>query len=353
MDVAILGATGDVGRQVVTQLVEQRVLPATSRLQLVARAEGRSGDAVWGLRADLADAYDEIAPAIDVAVDPSEVVADVIVVCAGATVPSRPGEAVDRAALAAANLAVFERYADAVDRWGSGHEVIVVVSNPVELGVAVFADRLGRHRVIGMGAWLDTLRFRREIATSLGIRRQRVHGWVVGEHGDGLVPLWSSVRIHGLDPDERASHVARLRAPDDTPDMMATARAELLELLSAGRVVDAFRSIDRLDPGQRASLRPWAIQLCGAKTPMGTANATVHLVDTILDGRETVVAGQVQLAGELGGCTTAIGVPVVVGPSGWTQVIDPSMTDDERVRFDEVAAVVAGRIAAARGGSSS
>ena len=67
MDVAVLGATGDVGRQVCTQLVERRILPTTSRLQLVGRPDGASGRAVHGLRADLVDAYDEHAPLIDVA----------------------------------------------------------------------------------------------------------------------------------------------------------------------------------------------------------------------------------------------------------------------------------------------
>jgi len=62
-----------------------------------------------------------------------------------------------------------------------------------------------------MGAWLDTLRFRHEIATSLGIRRQAVGGFVAGQHGDDLVPLWSSVRITGQTVDERMVAVRKLR----------------------------------------------------------------------------------------------------------------------------------------------
>ncbi|MDY7104750.1 MAG: lactate dehydrogenase [Actinomycetota bacterium] len=351
MDVAILGATGDVGRQLATQLIEQQVLPTTSRLQLVGREGGRSADAAWGMRADLIDAYDEVAPALDVALRPEEVVADVIVVCAGGTVAAKPGQPVDRAALAAQNLAVFDGYAAAIERWGSGHEVVVVVSNPVELGVATFAERLDRHRVIGMGAWLDTLRFRREIASSLGIRRQRVSGFVVGEHGEAMVPLWSTVRIHGLDPGERADHVERLRAGGTAADYDERRRAEqgaVMELLTSGRVADAFRQVDRLPPDLRASLRPFATHLSGAKTAAGTANATVDLLDTILDGRDIVVAGQVLLDGELAGCDTVMGVPVVIGPSGWTRVIDPEMDDDELACFDAAAATVAGRIASAR-----
>src|SRR5690606_15396611 len=99
MDVAVIGATGDVGRAVCTQLVERRILPTSSRLQLVGRATGASASATYGLRADLVDAFDEHAPLIDVALSPSDVVADVVVLVAGRTVPTRGSGATDRAAL--------------------------------------------------------------------------------------------------------------------------------------------------------------------------------------------------------------------------------------------------------------
>lgn len=315
------------------------MLPTTSRLQLVGRAGGPSGRAVHGLRADLVDAYDEHAPLIDVALDPGDVVADVIVLTAGRTSPARAGASTDRSVLAAENHAVFADYARALARNGSGHEVVVVVSNPVELGVAVVARELGRHRVIGMGAWLDTLRFRREIAVSLGVRRHRVGGFVAGQHGDDLVPLWSTVRISGLDLDERARAVARLRAGrtlDGFAEEIAAAKDTLAELVGQ----DAGAAFDRVEswpPDLRAVSRPWLTHQSGAKTAAATANATVDLVDTVLDGREIVVAGQVQLAGEASVGGTAVhgvlGVPVVLGPEGWTRVLLDELPDDEARRL--------------------
>ncbi len=335
----MLGATGDVGRQVCTQLIERRVLPTTSRLQLVGRAAGSSGRAVHGLRADLVDAYDEHAPLIDVALDPRDVVADVIVLTAGRTSPARAGAPTDRAVLAGENHAVFAEYAQALARYGSGHEVVVVVSNPVELGVAVVARELGRHRVIGMGAWLDTLRFRREIAVSLGVRRHRVGGFVAGQHGDDLVPLWSTVRISGLDVDERARAVAGLRAGrtlDGFADEIAQAKTTLGELVGhdAGA---AFERVESWPPDLRVVSRPWLTHQSGAKTAAATASATVDLVDTVLDGREIVVAGQVQLAGEasIAGAPVhgVLGVPVVLGPEGWTRVLLDGLARDEAERL--------------------
>lgn len=336
MDIAVLGATGDVGRQICTQLIERRVLPATSRLQLVGRRGGVSARAAYGLRADLIDAYDEHAPLIDVALDPADVVADVVVVAAGMTTPAAPGGSVDRTALAAANHDVVAGYARALAEHGSGHEVVVVVSNPVEVGVAVMARELGRHRVIGMGAWLDTLRFRREIAVSLGLRRHRIGGFVAGQHGTDLVPLWSTVRISGLDAAERLAAVARLRAGrtlDELDAEIARAQGELL----ARDAAEAFALVDALPPDLRAVTRPWLTHTSGAKTATGTASATVDLVETVLDGREIVVAGQVRLAGEVavGGrrLTGVVGAPVVLGPEGWTRVLLEDLAPDETTRL--------------------
>lgn len=348
MDVAVLGATGDVGRQVCTQLVERQVLPTTSRLQLVGRPGGSSGRAVHGLRADLVDAYDEHAPVLDVALDPADVVADVVVVAAGRTVPPRSdGVPPSRAELAAENAAVFRAYADALAAHGSGSEVVVVVSNPVELGVAVMAERLGRHRVIGMGAWLDTLRFRREIAVQLGVRRHRVGGFVGGQHGDDAVPLWSTVRISGLDVAERERAVARLRGGRTLatfPAEVARAKADLLAL-AATDIADAFALIDSWPPDLRALARPWMTHQSGAKTATGTASATIDLLETVLDGRDIVVAGQVALAGEatVGGAAVhgVLGVPVVLGPEGWGHVLLDPLPADEDGRLAEAAAAIA------------
>ncbi|WP_315093354.1 lactate/malate family dehydrogenase [uncultured Cellulomonas sp.] len=338
MDVAVLGATGDVGRQICTQLVERRILPTSSRLQLVGRSDGASGRAVHGLRADLIDAYDEHAPLLDVALDPSDVVADVVVVAAGRTAPPSPdGVPMSRADLAAHNVGVFTAYADALARHGSGQEVVVVVSNPVELGVAVMAAALGRHRVIGMGAWLDTLRFRREIAVSLGVRRHRVGGFVAGQHGDDLVPLWSTVRISGLDVAERRRAVARLRGArslDGFGAEIASAKEQLAATRDLGR---AFALIDSWPPDLRVVARPWMTHQSGAKTAAGTASATIDLVDTILDGREIVVAGQVALAGEVLDRPGVLGVPVVVGQEGWTRVLLDEPAPDEARRLTAVA----------------
>ncbi|MBB2975589.1 malate dehydrogenase [Microbacterium endophyticum] len=342
MDVAVLGATGDIGRAICAELIERRVLRPTSRLQLVGRAGGASGRAAHGLRVDLIDAHDEHAPLIDVATSPDEVVADVIVLAAGQTIPTGGGRVVDRDGLAAHNLSIFQDYAAAIAENGSGHEVVVVVSNPVELGVAVVAEQIGRHRVIGMGAWLDTLRFRREIASALGIRRQRVSGFVGGQHGDGAVPLWSSVHLRGLDVAERRDVIAGLRGPRTLASFgaeIADAKAQLAAV-EADDIAGAFALTDSWAPDLQAVVRPYLTHQSGAKTAFGTASATVDLVDTVLDGREIVVAGQVMLDGEISlqgsPWCGPMGVPVVLGPDGWRNVLLEDLAEDEEERLAAV-----------------
>lgn len=339
MDVAVVGATGDVGRQICVQLIERKVVPVSSRLQLVARSGGPSADAAHGLRADLIDAYAEHAPLIDVALDPSEVVADVVVMTAGRTLPTSPSVTVDRRALAEHNASLFRSYARALAEHGSGHEVVIVVSNPVELAVAAFAAELGASRVIGMGAWLDTLRFRREIATSLGMRRQSVGGFVVGQHGDEMVPLWSSVRITGLDSCEREGAIQSLRGErslDGFGVEIDQAKQRLAELAGSDMRA-AFELINTWPPDLRAVARPWLTHQSGAKTGSGTASAAVDLVDTVFDGREIVVAGQVALDGQIDldgePLTGVAGVPIILGPEGWSRVVLNPLAADETRRL--------------------
>ena len=126
---------------------------------------------------------------------------DIVILTAGRTFATSPTQInhASRDELALGNLPIFQHCAQAIARATlKTAPLVIVVTNPVELGVQIFTQHLPRENVIGMGAHSDSLRFRQEIASDLKVRRQRVHGYVVGEHGSGLVPLWSSVRVSGL-----------------------------------------------------------------------------------------------------------------------------------------------------------
>ncbi len=349
MDVAILGASGDCGRAIAGQLIASRLLGPTERLQLVGRREGNSVSVLHGLMSDLTDAYAEHAPVLDVALSPDEIVADLWVVAAGASVPARLKESsgLSRAGLATVNGSAFRDYADALARHGQGTEVVVVVSNPVELGVAYFAKAAGRHRVIGIGAYSDTLRFRREIAADLGMKRHRIGGFMLGEHGDAQAPIWSSVRVHGMSGAELAATIERLRRGVDSQSFATLCldeRRRMIDLLTAGRVADAFARVDTLPPDARVILKPYITHLSGSKTVLATASVTVDLISTLLDGREALVAGQMMLEGEFHGLSGPLGVPVIVGSEGISRVVEIPLSEEEKFQIETISMGVNERV---------
>ncbi len=303
-------------------------------------AGGARASILHGLVSDLTDAYAEHVPYLDVALDPEEIVADLWIVAAGATVSPSVGKGgPTRVGLAAGNAPVMRAYAEALARYGQGTEIVIVVTNPVELGVAYFAEAIGRERVIGIGAYSDTLRFRREIAAALGVRRQRVSGFMLGEHGDAQVPVWSSVQVHGMDAAELAATVSRLRHDatlDDFAETCLRERKVVTELLLAGRVAEAFTRVDTLAPDVRVIVKPYVTHLSGSKTVLATASVTVDLVRTLLDGREVLVAGQAMLAGDFYGMHGPLGVPVVAGANGISRVVEIPLTDQEHDRLASI-----------------
>ena len=317
MDISVIGASGGCGREVVTRLVSAGVLGRRELLQLVGGNPRSTRPAyLHGLRADLQDAYAERIPEIDVTDDAGEIVGDIVVMAAGMTFPTDSSAAASlqsRDDLGRHNAALFEHFAAAVARnRGDNPPIVIVVSNPVELGVHVFCRHLPRAYVLSMGAFSDSQRFRWEIASQLGVVRQRVHAAMAGEHGLGIVPLWSTVRIHGLSADELAATVAQLRAgmtSADFPQRLSAEHAALMAMMMADPANGPVRALDyvaKLPPDLRVALKPFAVHYSQAKTISATATATVELITALCEGRAVEVCAQYDHRGELG----------VVGPIG-------------------------------------
>jgi hypothetical protein len=96
MDISIIGDWGAIGRQTAISLVHNRVLDASSRLQLVGRRGGEAERALVGFASDLQDAYAESIPELDVVFDADDVLGDIISFAAGATVPTNAKERLPR-----------------------------------------------------------------------------------------------------------------------------------------------------------------------------------------------------------------------------------------------------------------
>ena len=132
-----------------------------------------------------------------------EHVPDSDLICITAGLRRGPGES--RLDLINRNVELFVKILAAIQSAGLKQDAtLLVVSNPVDVLTYLAWDRLGmdRCRVIGLGTQLDSIRFRSLIASRLGAPPSQVSALILGEHGDSMVPIWSSATVAGLPLDK-------------------------------------------------------------------------------------------------------------------------------------------------------
>lgn len=329
MHVAIVGATGSCGRQVAAQLLDRRVLGNVGALHLIGHSGGAHESELWGLRADLRDAFGDTAPDIEIGTDVGASSAQLVVMMAGATVTR---DTKDRAALAATNRRIFEEAAADVARLGD-QVTVIVQSNPVELAIQRFAEHVPRHRLLGAAAWSDSLRLKREIAAELGLRRPQVHAEVLGQHGDHMVPIWSRIRARSVPSARLEGVISRSRAGrrlEDLPSEIISLRTETLRLINDGQIENAYRLLEEQPADLRAAVKPFFTHFtAGRTTELATAHAVVDLVEFIIGGQRSVIPAQVVVEDEIPGLSGPLAVPVILDQTGWSDVVVSKFADDE------------------------
>ena len=228
---------------------------------------------------------------------------DIVVVTSG--IPRKPGMSRDE--LVATNAGIVKAVVEqAVTH--SPNAVLIVVTNPLDAmcHVAMQASGFPRERVLGMAGVLDSARFRTFIAQELGVSVEDTHAFVLGGHGDTMVPLPRYSTVAGVPITELMSpeRVAALCA------RTANGGAEVVALLKTG---SAFYA---------------------------PAASTFEMVDAILRDRKRVLPCAVMLDGEFGTTGLFVGVPVVLGAGGMERVFEIKLTADERVAFEASVAAV-------------
>jgi malate dehydrogenase len=190
----------------------------------------------------------------------------------------------------------------------SPHAILIVVTNPLDAmcHVAMKASGFPRERVIGMAGVLDSARFRTFIAEELGVSVADTHAFVLGGHGDTMVPLARYSTVAGIPITELLSK-ERIEALETRT---RNGGAEVVALLKTG---SAFYA---------------------------PAAAVAEMVDSILLDRRRVLPCAVLLDGEYGTKGLFVGVPVVLGEHGMERVIEIKLTADEQRAFDASAASV-------------
>ena len=187
------------------------------------------------LNADLADgqALDMMhgAPAIAdqvITAGGYEDLADADLICITAGLRRKPDES--RLALINRNVELFKSILASIKKAGMKPDAtVLVVSNPVDILTYLAAEELGlsEGRVIGLGTLLDTLRFRSLLALNLKAPATQVSAIILGEHGDSMVPIWSSASIGGLPLEKYPGYTQKLG--QDTFIRAKTSGAEMIK----------------------------------------------------------------------------------------------------------------------------
>jgi malate dehydrogenase len=234
---------------------------------------------------------------------------DVVIITAG--MPRKPGMSRDE--LVGINAKIVKDVCEGVKKFAP-HSYVIVVCNPMDV-MAVYAKQIlgfPRERVIGMGGCLDSARYRVFIAEELGVSVKDVSGFVIGNHGDAMMPLVRHTSVSGipltemLPADKIAAIVARTKQ----------AGAEIGGHLKTGSAYYA------------------------------PSRGAVEMAEAILKDQKRVLPVAVELTGEFGiNEGLMVGVLATIGGKGVEKVHIFEMTADEKAEFsksvDAVRALVA------------
>ncbi|SVB49909.1 uncharacterized protein METZ01_LOCUS202763 [marine metagenome] len=233
---------------------------------------------------------------------------DIIVITAG--LARKPG--MSRDDLLFKNAEIIGGVVDEVTKH-SPDSIIIMVTNPLDVMAYLAYKKSGfpRERVIGMAGVLDSARFRTFIAMELGISVDNTHAFVLGGHGDSMVPLPRYSTVAGVPITELMSEEQVNRIVQRTRD----GGAEIVSLLGTGSAYFA---------------PAWSV---------------AQMVEAILLDRKEILPCAAFLQGEYGVEDAYVGVPVQLGAGGMEKVFEIDLSEDERNAFEDSVAEVKDSIA--------
>ncbi len=243
--------------------------------------------------------------------------ADVVIVTAG--VPRKPG--MSRDDLLGINLNVMEQVGKGIAA-NAPDAFVICITNPLDAMVWALQKFSGlpTEKVVGMAGVLDSARFRTFLAEALGVSVKDVTAFVLGGHGDTMVPL------------ARYSTMAGIPLPDLVN--MGWISQEKLEAI-----------IDRTRNGGAEIV---GLLKTGSAFYAPAASA-IEMAESYLKDKKRVLPCAACLDGQYGKTGLYVGVPVVIGAGGVERVVEIALDEAERAAFDKSAGAVEGLIEACRG----
>jgi len=232
---------------------------------------------------------------------------DIVVITAG--IPRKPG--MSRDDLLSTNAGIMKSVVTELATVAP-ETILIIVSNPLDAMCHVAFETSGfdKKRVIGMAGVLDSARFRTFIARELNVSVENTHAFVLGAHGDTMVPL------------PRYSNVAGI---------------PLTELLSRERI-EALVERTRKGGGEIVSL------LKTGSAYYAPASAATEMAEAILKDKKKILPCVTYLEGEYGIHNLFMGVPVKLGAIGVEEIIEITLTEEERDALQKSAQAVQGLV---------
>jgi len=228
---------------------------------------------------------------------------DIVVITSG--LPRKPG--MSRDDLLAANREIVAGVTrEVADR--SPDSIIICVTNPLDAmcHVALDTSEFPRQRVMGMAGILDSARFRTFLAWELGVSARDVTGFVLGGHGDTMVPIVSYTNVAGVPVSQKIPADRLEQIVQRTRD----GGAEVVKLLKSG---SAFYA---------------------------PAAAVAEMIDSIVHDQKRVLPCAALCQGEYGIDSLFVGVPVKLGKDGVEEIIEIELSDGEREELHRSAEAV-------------
>lgn len=228
---------------------------------------------------------------------------DIIIITAG--IPRKPG--MSRDDLLSTNMGIMDSVTKEVTAVAP-NAVLIIVSNPLDAmcHVAYATSGFPKERVIGMAGVLDSARFRAFIAMELKVSVENTHAFVLGGHGDTMVPLPRYSTVAGIP-------ITELLTQDRIDALVERTRnggAEIVGLLKTG---SAFYA---------------------------PASAAVEMAESILKDKKKILPCAAYLEGEYGIDDLFMGVPVKLGTKGVEEIIEIQLTEEEQAALQKSAAAV-------------
>ncbi|MGA1368673.1 MAG: malate dehydrogenase [Blastocatellia bacterium] len=228
---------------------------------------------------------------------------DVVVITSG--IARKPG--MSRDDLLNTNAGIVGSVTEQIART-SPNAILIVVSNPLDAMTQVAFKRSGfpKNRVVGMAGVLDSARMRTFLAQALGVSVENVTAFVLGGHGDTMVPLprystCAGIPVTELLPKEQLDAIVK---------RTANGGAEIVNLLKTGSAYYA------------------------------PSAAAVEMVEAILKDKKKILPCAAYLEGEYGINGLYVGVPVKLGSNGVEEIIQINLTTEERAALHKSAAAV-------------